>query len=714
MKKMITILTCLIFATMAFGQWETVKGPVVFDYPADAVALNATTILTVNGNVVQKTTDFGAHWTEILLPDDVSLTAIDAANETVAYACSDDGFVYKTIDAGDTWTQVGDTAQFKIDMDEIDVLDANTVFISGGAGSSATGYTGWFFKTTDGGANWDTTIVSDQILDGDVAFNDALNGIVFDDGTGGIIHTTHDGGATWSEYAVTAPFGITSKRMYTGIAAGANTYYIGSYYNVIWKSTDNGDTWSCISEYTYFLEYVKKVIAFDENTMMAWTSLSNILTTTDGGTTWDTLRTGTAQSGQTMAFSSLTNGMTWSSNGQDFSTVDGSTFVPMHDWPAVSLYGIAFPAQDKVFVTATSGGEVTMSDDNGNTFSYPSNVPTGFTSSIYKTEFISENVGLIGGSSGYIGKTIDGGETFTTIPTPMAELSNKHINMMHIAPNGDIFAGGSSGLVMKSTNDGDTWEMVSIEATQTVYDMCVFSNGMAMLGQGSGQFSVSTSTVLDTFEMVADYGSQSFREVKERNGVVLVAGTDGVYKTTTDALDTLIQIFVEPNTKDMYCITFINDSLVYAAGELGLVYVSSDTGATWQEVPNDAEKTIQGLRFNGEKLWAVGQEGIIMYLQVIETGISKSGIPDEYDLAQNYPNPFNPVTTLKFQVPNADMVNISVYNVTGRKVASLVNKQLEAGFYSVNFDASALPSGIYLYRLTAGEFSSVKKMTLLK
>ncbi|MCK5817544.1 MAG: T9SS type A sorting domain-containing protein, partial [Candidatus Marinimicrobia bacterium] len=74
----------------------------------------------------------------------------------------------------------------------------------------------------------------------------------------------------------------------------------------------------------------------------------------------------------------------------------------------------------------------------------------------------------------------------------------------------------------------------------------------------------------------------------------------------------------------------------------------------------------------------------------------------------------NPATTLKFQIPNADMVKISIYNVTGRKVADLMSEQLEAGYYTVNFDASVLPSGVYLYRLTAGEFSSVKKMTLLK
>jgi hypothetical protein len=60
------------------------------------------------------------------------------------------------------------------------------------------------------------------------------------------------------------------------------------------------------------------------------------------------------------------------------------------------------------------------------------------------------------------------------------------------------------------------------------------------------------------------------------------------------------------------------------------------------------------------------------------------------------------------------MVNISIYDISGRKVAEVMNTQLEAGYYSVNFNASVLPSGVYLYRITAGTFNDVKKMTLLK
>jgi len=88
--------------------------------------------------------------------------------------------------------------------------------------------------------------------------------------------------------------------------------------------------------------------------------------------------------------------------------------------------------------------------------------------------------------------------------------------------------------------------------------------------------------------------------------------------------------------------------------------------------------------------------------------------PQEFKLHQNYPNPFNPTTTLSFYLPDAANVSLSVFDVTGRKVAILVDRPMNAGSHTQTFDASALSSGIYFYRLEAGEFQSVQKMMLVK
>jgi hypothetical protein len=92
----------------------------------------------------------------------------------------------------------------------------------------------------------------------------------------------------------------------------------------------------------------------------------------------------------------------------------------------------------------------------------------------------------------------------------------------------------------------------------------------------------------------------------------------------------------------------------------------------------------------------------------------KPVLPTEYALRQNYPNPFNPSTTIDFAVPQASHVTVVVYNLLGQQVATLVNESLPAGFYTRHFAATGLTSGLYFYRMTAGEFSFLRKMTVLK
>jgi hypothetical protein len=94
--------------------------------------------------------------------------------------------------------------------------------------------------------------------------------------------------------------------------------------------------------------------------------------------------------------------------------------------------------------------------------------------------------------------------------------------------------------------------------------------------------------------------------------------------------------------------------------------------------------------------------------------VDPSDLPTAYRLEQNYPNPFNPTTTITFDVPRASTVRLAVYSITGRLVSELVNGDLAAGHYTTPFDGSALPSGMYLYRLTTPEFSALGKMMLLK
>ncbi len=106
--------------------------------------------------------------------------------------------------------------------------------------------------------------------------------------------------------------------------------------------------------------------------------------------------------------------------------------------------------------------------------------------------------------------------------------------------------------------------------------------------------------------------------------------------------------------------------------------------------------------------WYAYQQSTITDVENEET------IPTVFKLEQNYPNPFNPSTLIKFAVPEKSNVLIKVYDILGSEVATLVNEEMDAGWYENNFNAAGLSSGVYLFRMEAGNFISTKKMIYLR
>jgi hypothetical protein len=119
------------------------------------------------------------------------------------------------------------------------------------------------------------------------------------------------------------------------------------------------------------------------------------------------------------------------------------------------------------------------------------------------------------------------------------------------------------------------------------------------------------------------------------------------------------------------------------------------------------------------RLKQIDYDGTFSYSNPIEVVINANSVegeanPTVYALEQNYPNPFNPSTLIRFSIPVAGEVSLSVYNTLGQKVAQLLNSTMPAGYHQVEFNATDLPSGLYLYEVKAGSFSSSKKMLLIK
>lgn len=187
-------------------------------------------------------------------------------------------------------------------------------------------------------------------------------------------------------------------------------------------------------------------------------------------------------------------------------------------------------------------------------------------------------------------------------------------------------------------------------------------------------------------------------------------------------------IYSPPAGKEMgfiYSVAVDNNSNIWLSAEHGIFnfevntkkwtqYKYSDLGLMNGEPGSEVRQIAFDSKNN---LWMSSNWGIVEFKpDGIVTGIreNKNQTPDSYLLSQNYPNPFNPSTIIKYQVPKESFVNIKVYNVIGKEIGTLVNENKQAGVYEVNFNASSLPSGVYFYRIISGNYTTIKKMMLLK
>jgi len=146
------------------------------------------------------------------------------------------------------------------------------------------------------------------------------------------------------------------------------------------------------------------------------------------------------------------------------------------------------------------------------------------------------------------------------------------------------------------------------------------------------------------------------------------------------------------------------------------VYQSADDGVTWSRVNNGLRHTwIYSMASNADGIVFAGTDSDGVYRTISPvTNVAKELRPADFQLGQNYPNPFNPTTNIEVRIDNRELVNLRVFDVLGKEISTLLNEVRPAGVYTVKWDASLLPSGVYLYRLQAGAYVATKKMIVVK
>ncbi len=345
--------------------------------------------------------------------------------------------------------------------------------------------------------------------------------------------------------------------------------------------------------------------------------------------------------------------------------------------------------------------------------------------------FLNENTGFVAGEYdntmyiGVISKTTNGGANWKD--TIIASTGFRSICFVN-ANTG--FAGGSANTTFspmyKTTNAGVTWFSTVINA-YNIYDIDFIneSTGWAAATATGGEAVLKTTDGGINWSIVSSIGgSISLCSIDFANANTgWISGNmgnpyRGLLRKSTDGGVTWIQQ-TNHNTNLIWQVFFLNENTGWAAGEPQLFQKTTNGGINWNLQSSPAAWWIWDVKFFNENVgWASGSQGKIFHTTNGGGPVSVQNIstemPSSFSLSQNYPNPFNARTKISFKLPVAGLSALKVFDITGKEVATLVNEKLPPGTYEITFDGSGLNSGVYFYRLIAGNFIKTRKLILLK
>jgi photosystem II stability/assembly factor-like uncharacterized protein len=239
---------------------------------------------------------------------------------------------------------------------------------------------------------------------------------------------------------------------------------------------------------------------------------------------------------------------------------------------------------------------------------------------------------------------------------------------------------GIAGYILKSTDKGVNWEFQAA-SPEPLNDIFIF----------------------DSLNIISVGGDYEY-------GVTLAKTTNGGLNWTCNSLS----IF-----GIAYAVSFrtLQEGWI-ALGFTEEMAYTTNSGTNWTTIPSPDSTAIYDITFVDENHgWAVGENGTVLRYDTMNTGIknfNQNNYVTSFYLYQNYPNPFNPKTKINIQITKSSDVRLVVYDVLGREIETLINKQLQPGTYEFEFDGSNYTSGVYFYRIETRDFVDVRKMILLK
>ncbi len=635
-------------------QEDSPAAPFLFNGVWDMTKNSQDHLFAATARGVYRSTDNGNTWTAFdagLTDRFIQALAIDASD--VIFAGSFSQGIFRSEDNGESWTA------FNNGLTEMRVL----ALAINSLGDVFAGTSNGIFISSDNGDNW--TEVSNG-LENKFVFT------IFVTPEDSLLAGTSEGAFRSSDHGVNWTKVISFSSIRSFARNNSNVLFAGGGDGSFFRSLDRGLTWE-VGSTPLVLAAFEDVVVMPSGELLAATVNSGILRSGDNGDTWEQQNAGLTavdviamtQTPGGSIFAGGSDGIFRTNNsGEDWNR-------PIEQTIGLNVNDISSNASGRLL--ASINGFLAISDDNGDSWIVPDR--SLFVSFIV---FGSGNDVYMGNSTGQIFKSTDDGDTWIELTTPVP---NTTVLTIGVSNAGTIFAGTQLNGVFRSTDAGTTWVEVS---------------------NGLGQNFIITSFLF------------------QPNGDVLLSAFDGVFRSSNNG-DAWEKQGIVPSLA-------VRDLERDSAGNLfiassGGVAVSEDDGATWSNINSglwhlDAKALLID---ETDNIYVGTRGGGVFKTQFIPTSVEQTQgeFPETFVLEQNYPNPFNPGTSIRYEISRAAHVTITVFDALGRTVRTLVDRAISAGAHSTVWNGrdrrgSRVASGLYFYRLEAGDFQQTAKMLLVK